>query len=183
MITKTERTELRSIVRQQFKVLRAEVEQRKTELLADVEEQVTERFTDEDKAWADASHLAHEAVMEANRKVNDAYRELTGNHVEHMYVQARIPHQPMRHRAALKQVAAKRLDAQVSGALLRLQRQEADLLRTLAVGAIESEEARKFLESIPTVGELVPAARLEELATDADTQALESGLDEGWGYP
>lgn len=37
------------------------------------------------------------------------------------------------------------------------------MLRTLAVGAIESEEARAFLAAIPSVSELVPAARLAEL--------------------
>lgn len=48
-------------------------------------------------------------------------------------------------------------------ALLRLSRQEADLLSELAIGVLESAEARAFLGAIPTVGELVPAARLAQL--------------------
>ena len=63
----------------------------------------------------------------------------------------------------LRRLANTRITAQVKGALLRLDRDEADLLRTLAVGAIESEEARIFLDRIPTVGELVSSARLAEL--------------------
>jgi hypothetical protein len=55
------------------------------------------------------------------------------------------------------------IEAQIEGALMRLDREEADLLRTLAIGAIESEEARNFLSAIPTVAELVPASRLAEL--------------------
>lgn len=163
-MTKGERAELRSIVKEQFRVLRAEVEQRKAELVSEVDGQITEKFAEGDKAWADAAHLAHEAVMEANRKVNDAYRTLTGDaHVERMYVGSQLPKRPAEERYRLTVSARLQIDATVRGALLRLQRQEADLLRTLAVGAIESDEARAFLDAIPSVGELVPAARLVEI--------------------
>lgn len=78
-ITKAERTELRSIVRQQFKVLRHEVEQRGVELLADLAGEIQDRYNDEDEAWGVASHKTQEAVLEANRAVNDIYRELLGD--------------------------------------------------------------------------------------------------------
>jgi hypothetical protein len=51
----------------------------------------------------------------------------------------------------------------VRRAELAVERQEADLLRTLAVEALESEEARAFLKMIPSVAELVPSTRLNEL--------------------
>ena len=57
MITKTERTELRGIVRQQFRVLRAEVDQREAEVIADAEEQINGKYADEDAAWAEAARL------------------------------------------------------------------------------------------------------------------------------
>ena len=168
-ITKTERTELKSVVRQQFKVLRAEVVQRQAEVMADVEQQITERFTDVDKAWAEAGRVSLEATLEANRKVNDTYRELTGEtHIEDMYVFLRGPTQPSRQRQRLRQQATANLTAQVEGALLRLARQEADLLKTLAVGALESSDAHTFLLDIPMVGELVPTARLAELEASLD---------------
>jgi hypothetical protein len=44
MISKAERTELRSVVRQQFKVLAAEVQQRRAELVADADRQITARY-------------------------------------------------------------------------------------------------------------------------------------------
>lgn len=164
MITKAERTELRSIVRQQFKVLRAEIEQRELEVVADAEQQISERYTDQDQAWANAAHLAHEVVMEANRRVNDIYREHVGDtHLESLYIGARFPVQPNRRRSELRSVAVSKIRAQVKAAQLLLDRQEADLLRTLGVGALETEEAHAFLAGIPTVGQLVPAARLAEL--------------------
>lgn len=164
MINKGERTELRSIVRQQFKVLRSEVEQRGIELVAELLGQVNVKYADEDAAWGVAAHGAHEAVLEANRQINDIYRELLGDrHIERMYVAAQVPTQPIKHRRLLEGEGRKRVEASVSAALLKLSRDEADLLRNLAVGALESDEARAFLSGIPSVGELVPAARLAEL--------------------
>ena len=114
MITKAERTELRSIVRGQFKVLRAEFVQRQAELLAELEQRIADRYGESDAGRAKVAWRLREIVEEA----------------------------------------------------IALDRQEADLLRTLAVGALESEEARAFLAAIPTVGQLVPAARLAELDHD-----------------
>jgi hypothetical protein len=171
MITKTERSELKAIVRQQFRVLRAEVEQREAEVVADAEEQINGKYADEDAAWAEAARLAFEAVEVANRAVNDAYRELMGDEfVEAGYVTGRVPPRPQRHRVALRQEAVAKIGAQVAGALLQLQRQEADLLRTLAVGALDSSEAHDFLGAIPTVGQLVPTARFAELEASLETE-------------
>jgi len=57
---------------------------------------------------------------------------------------------------------------QVVAAALALDRQEADLLRALAMEGLESEAARAFLARIPTVAELVPAARLREIEAAYD---------------
>lgn len=166
MISKGERAELRSIVKQQFKVLRSELDQREMEMLADVEQEIVARYTDDDQAWSVVQHKVHEAVMEANRQINDALNEAgyqVKGSTERMWVRTPDMHQPQEDRHQLRRLATSRIHAQVRGAKLRLEREEADLLRALAVGAIESEEARNFLTSIPTVGELVPAARLAEL--------------------
>lgn len=166
MITKAERTELKSVVRQQMRVLRAEIEQRRAELHADIEQQITDRFADEDRTWANVQHEVHEAVLEANRRINDALRD-NGYEVrgatERMWVTEPTMRQPREKRVELRGQAVKAVEAQVKAALLSLERQEADLLRSLAVGAIESSEAHEFLNAIPTVGELVPAARIAEL--------------------
>jgi hypothetical protein len=59
----------------------------------------------------------------------------------------------------------------VAGAKLRLNRQEADLLRDISLGALESDEARQFLTGIPAAAELVPLARMAEL--EANLGAVE----------
>jgi hypothetical protein len=166
MITKSERTELRSIVKQQFKVLRAELAQRQLEMYAEVEDEITARYSDDDATWSGLMHEVHEATMEANRRINDAlynagYQKKSGT--ERMWINTPRIDQPTEDRHQLRRTAKTRIDAQVKAAGLRLDREEADLLRTLGIGVIESEEARLFLQRIPTVGELVSSARLAEL--------------------
>lgn len=167
MITKTERTELRSLVRTQFKVLRAEVEQRRLEMIADLDEQLSERYAAWDKQWSDAMFLCQEKVLEANRAVNDLLREMIdqpdGGRSEYLLVHFHPPGKPDRRRTELLMTGRRRIDADVKAAQLRLDREEADLLRKLAMTALETGEAHAFLGSIPTVGELVSMARLAEL--------------------
>lgn len=166
MIPKGERTELKSIVKQQFRVLRAECEQRQAELLANVEDEMRTRFATDDQAWNTCTHKVHEAVMEANRAINDALHEAgyqARGATERMWVQTPHIRKPQEDESQLRRVAHSHINEQTRAAKLALDRQEADMLRTLAIGAIESEEARAFLQSIPVVGELIPAARLAEL--------------------
>lgn len=167
-INKGERTELKSIVRGQFKVLRAELDQREIEMRAEVEDQIATKNAAADERWEVLQHEVHEAVLACNRQINDAI-------VKHGY-QAKGPterlwvNEPkmsapngMAHEQQVRQNAVIRIRAQVNDARLRLDRQEADLLKTLAVGALESDEAQAFLGQIPTIGQLVPSGRLAEL--------------------
>lgn len=164
MISKTERAELRSLIRQRFKVLRAEVEARRAELAVELEQRITDRFAAEDKRWSDAMFLIAEAAREANRKANDILRGLDidgyDSSRELDIVQARPIGKPTAERSVMLRNGTKRIEAQVKGALLQLDGQEADLLTRLVANGLESDEARAFLGEIPTVSALVPADRL-----------------------
>lgn len=166
MISKGERAELRSVVKGQFKVLRAEIEQREAEMRDDVERQITAKYADEDQGWTVIEHEVHEACMEANRRINDALTNggyQIKNGTERMWIQTPRIAKPEKERYELRNAARVRINAQVKDARLRLDREETDLLRALAVNAIESDEAREFLSRIPSVGELVSGTRLAEL--------------------
>lgn len=166
MITKAERSELRSLIRQRFKVLRADIEARRAELKVELEERINAKFAADDKAWSDAMFLIDEVKREANRKVNDIIRGL--NLAEYGYdpdreydaIIIRQITKPTKTRTSLHAEGEARINAQVKGALLELDRQEADLLTRLVVDALESAEAQRFLAAIPTVSALVPADRL-----------------------
>lgn len=181
MIAKGERTELKSIVRQQFKVLRAEVLQRQAELEAEAEQRIVARYRDVDDkrealTWKIAGVLETASreitdLLQGSNAVHGTERRYGWDDDEPVEVSVERPvelHFPTIHwrtedRVQLRRALVTAIHAEIKGALLQLDRQEADLLRTLAVGALESEEAHKFLTSIPSVAELVPAARLKEL--------------------
>lgn len=173
MITKRERTELRSLIRQRFRVLRADVDQRGAEMFAELEDRMNERYADEDKDWGDVAFTIGEASREANRKANDAVRGLVGRDGwpdEHSLVRAvdisqvrRAVATPTPDRAQLRRQGQAHIEATIKAAQLSLDRQEVDLLTRLASGALESDEARAFLGEIPTVSALVPADRLLQL--------------------
>lgn len=172
-ITKSERAELRSLIRQQFKVLRADVAARQAELVAELEARIAAKYADHDKAWTDAMFLIKEAVNEANRKANDILRDVmpdryTDVSKEYEVVQARQIAKPTQERTELRRHGTARIEAQVKAALLQLDRQETNLLARLVTGALESDEARAFLGEIPTVSALVPADRLLELVGPLD---------------
>jgi hypothetical protein len=170
-VNKTERDELRRIIRARFKVLRCDVEQRKAELHAELEASITAQFAAQDKQWADAKFLIEEAAREANRKANDVLRSLNvedGRYDprnEYSVISARsVDHvMPTRERAALSRQGVRDIEAKVKAALLELERREVDLLAELATTALESAEARAFMVRIPTVSELVPASRFAEI--------------------
>lgn len=166
-ITKAERTELKSVVRQQFKVLRDEVVQREAELVAEIEREVADQWAERDEQLNAVKEKAQELADEANR----ALRTFVNEHEDRKAlavcgfsipdIRHRVEDAQYRHK--LRYAAIADLKARVGAAMVKLGRQEADLARTLAIGALETEEARSFLGTIPSVAELVPASRLREI--------------------
>ena len=169
-ISKGERTELRSVVKGQFKVLRQELLVRQAELVAEMDGQIAHAFADRDIARQAFEDELHDITAESNAKLRAAFANRNFDITGYPGVEYAVPRfrwgddgRQERRRAALSEI-----EARVKAAGLHLDRQEADLLRTLSVGALESAEAQAFLSSIPTIGQLVPAQRLA---------ALEAGLD------
>lgn len=175
-MNKTERIELRGIIRRRMKVLRADIEARRRELYLDIDAQLDREYEADVKQWDDLQFLVGQARDEANRKVNDLYRqhygrEVWGDKADKALVSVQAPAGPKRERTIEKTQRRARVDATVAAAYVEMDRREADLLEELATGALESAEAKEFLARIPKVSELVPASRLEELAaniTDED---------------
>lgn len=181
MITKGERTELRSVVRQQFKVLRGEVLQRQAELVADAETRIAGRFVDRDRGRENIEWRIREIVEEANRAIVDTIKNsgeetMDFGPISHVYglVAPRVAW-ASDNRDQMRRAVHAEIAARVKDAMMRLDRQEADLLRNLAVGALESDEARAFLSEIPKVSELVPGDRLAELEAQFAPHAEDMG--------
>ncbi len=174
-----ERRELRSVVRQQFRVLRTEVKQRETELMAEAEHRLMDRYRDEDKIIEDLNWKIQEIGRDAQRQIQDLLKtvgeDMDGGawkaagyrrNVEVPQVARKSEDRGQLHKALVAGIKEQVVQAQ-----LTLDRQEADLLRSLALEGLETPAARAFLERIPTVGELVPSARLREIEQMFDSEA------------
>jgi hypothetical protein len=174
-IPPAERRELRAVVRAQFKVLRAEMEQRKAELQAEAETQLVHRYRDEDKQMEDLNWRVSEIVKQASNDIEDAMKaaglEQDGGYYRG-YGRMAAPRFTRKNedRAQLHRALISGIGSQVKSAQLSLDRQEADLLKQLAMDGLESEAAQAFLTRIPSVGELVPGSRLREIEAAFDSK-------------
>jgi hypothetical protein len=179
-ITKSERTELRSVVRQQRKVLRSEIRQREAEILAEIDATIAEKYAEADARAEVVYREMDRIVRGANREIGDLVAEASNERWRfHEFLHVpRLSRTDDRPRSALRQAAVSDLKSKVQSAALQLDRQEADLLRQLSVEALETEDARRFLSSIPCVSDLVPAVRLAELEA-----ALEGGPERPFDPP
>ncbi len=172
-MTPGDRRELRTVVRQRLKVLRADVAQRRMELLAEAERRLVEKYRHEDNAIDDLNFAIAEVVEKASREVTDLILAARGES-HGVSIRRPVRLQPPRlntyseDRAQLHRAMTAGVEAQVKTALLDLDRKEADLLQQLALHSIETEAARQFLAGIPSVGELVPEARLAEIEAAFD---------------
>lgn len=174
-MTPGERRELRTVVRQRMKVLRADIAQRRMELLADAESRLVERYRAQDKQIEDLNFRIAEIAEQASRDITDLIIAVRGEasgvsvrrpvHLRTPQVNTHTEDRSQLHRAMVAGI-----EAQVKNALLSLDRQEADLLQTLALNSLETAAAREFLAAIPSVSELVPAARLREIEAAFDGQ-------------
>jgi len=167
-LTPGDRRELRSVVKGRFKVLRAEVKRRETEMKAEIESELVDRYREQESAISQARQEFAEVMQEAlrstqeiGRRLSDAYPDVeveVGHGYRGLELRASIKNKTEIHRALVAAIPDKIGDAQ-----LELDRQENDLLQSLSVGALQTEQAQQFMASIPPVGELVPRARLREI--------------------
>jgi hypothetical protein len=173
MMTPGDRRELRAVVRQRMKVLRADVRLRRTELIAEAEARLAERYREHDKAVEDVNWRIAQVVDAADKDIRELLAQLTAQRddITLRRISGLLPPRVSvlsEDRAQLHRTLMAGIDAQVDHALAALDRQEADLLQTLALGSLQTDAARGFLAQIPTVAELVPSARLREIEAAFD---------------
>jgi hypothetical protein len=176
-MTPGERRQLGAVVRQRMKVLRADVAQRRMELIAAAEARLVERYREQDKQIDDLNFRIAEIAEQASREITDLILAARGDS-DGVSIRRPIRLAAPRlntyteDRTQLHRAMVAGVEEQVRSALLDLDRKEADLLQSLALRSLETEAAREFLASIPSVAELVPSARLREIEAAFDGDAL-----------
>jgi hypothetical protein len=163
-MTPGDRRELRSLIKKQFAVLRNDVKRRASEMEAEVEAELLRRYRDEDDAVRQAASEIAKARDDYQRACQAVIDALQASHPD---VKARLGYHGLEatnaNRTQLRRAAIAAIPQQISDAQTRLDQQEIDLLRDLTVGGLDTDQAQRFIGSIPTVGELVPRARLQEI--------------------
>lgn len=160
-----DRRELRALVKKQFTVLRNDVKRRKDELTGEIESELLRRYRVQDERIAAARKEIEDArriYEESVRRIMNDLRALDPDLEMNVGYQGRLavsdPNRSQLHRALIASIPQ-----QIADASTKLDQQELELLRDLTIGALDTEAAQRFLACIPTVGELVPKARLSEL--------------------
>lgn len=165
-LTPGDRRELRSLVKKQFAVLRNDVKRRKDELTGEIESELLRRYREQDERIDQARkevEVARRTYEDAIKQIMSGLRAIDPDLELWVGQQGRLsvsdPNRSQLHRALVASIPQ-----QIAEASTKLDQQELDLLRDLTIGALDTDAAQRFLSCIPTVGELVPKARLAELS-------------------
>jgi hypothetical protein len=178
-ISRHDAEDLRRLIIKREKTQKAAAKLRSAELLADFENQMASEFQfDDDAVWAEATKAAEAEVAKAQAKIAARCQELG--------IPARFAPSLRLHwhnrgydnslekrRAELRRVAETRIEAIEQEALVKIEKGSVDALTNLTLGALETEEARKFIDSLPTVEMLMKPLRFEEIAGPADPPIAE----------
>lgn len=173
--TARERASLRAIVRQQYRVLRGEIDTRVAALRVEADTRLREKYAHEDVQWKALTTAIDEVVKRAQQEVNDLisaspvkpepYRYGGGTaHVACDHLNK--PTDPNKSR--LEQEFQRALSAKASEAKRRFDREEADALRALSTEDIKTPAARAFLDTIPTIEQVLPSSDLLAIEARVD---------------
>ncbi len=181
-MSKTERHELARVVRLRAKVAKDGVGQLEAEQLAGVEDQLSATYRFDQDVWAEITRGAEGAVKVADDQIARICRDLgvpeRFRPSLHLQWYQRGENALSERRAELRKVAQARIAGAGKKAKQTIDAKAAGLLTDLIAGGLESEEARAFLDSIPTAAALMPPVEIAELdgsraLTEGATDPLE----------
>jgi hypothetical protein len=162
-MSRRDREDLAKLVRKREKLAKTKTESVAAERLADFEQQLASKYAPgDDPVWAELHQAADEAVTEADAKLGERCKELGIEDRFRPRVSAgwysRGENAVAERRTELRAVAKSRIDADARVAKAEIERHSVEVQTQLISGGLESEEARRFLASMPTPQALMPAA-------------------------
>ena len=165
---KGERAELIKIARHRERLAKNAVGLRAAELRAHFEQQIAAIYSfDSDTTWRAAHDLAAAATAEANRAVAERCRALgiPPEFAPSLSIgwYGRGENAVGQRRAELRRTAYARIDAMERDARLKIETKSVELQTRLIAGSLESDEAKAFLEAMPSAEMLMPMLNVAEL--------------------
>lgn len=159
-MSRRDRDELAKLTRRREKVAKSDARERAAKLRADGEAQLATIFRADDERWAAAVEVAEKAVADANVIINhhcdeagipQGFRPLLAS-----YFVGRRENGTASRRAELRRVLDTRITALEKQAHAEIERRSLTVQTALLAGGLGSDEARAFLESMPTAEDLMP---------------------------
>jgi hypothetical protein len=175
-LSRAEREDLTRVVKLRLDVAKDMVEQRAKELRADVEAKLSAIHRADHAAWADVTGDAERFVAEADRRIAMKCREL--GIPEGLRPQlslgwyGRGESASKERRAELRRTAFARIDALAAAALTQIKARTADVWTDIIAAGLESDAAKQFLASMPTVEQLMPLLPVTEMAAQQMLQLV-----------
>lgn len=159
---KAEQMELARVVRLRAKIAKEDLEQHGARLIAEAEAQLAAIYPNNHPAWAEITERVEKLVLEADAEIAARCRDLgiperfrpsinygwygRGENAMHY------------RRDELRKVARTKVVARVKAGKVEIERWSVERQTKLVEGALESEDAKAFLETLPSAESLLPSA-------------------------
>ncbi|NTF35533.1 hypothetical protein [Agrobacterium rubi] len=169
-MTRSDRETLVKIARQRERLAKGDAKARAAQLMADFEKQLDTRYRyDDNEVWSAAVEAAKVALKAAQEEVG---RECARLGIPAAFAPslnmgwASAGRQASKEeRAEMRRIATKSVEAMLKTASTAIERRSVETQEQIMVGGLSSEEARQFLESMPTAENLMPALAIDSVQT------------------
>jgi hypothetical protein len=175
-MTSRDRAELGKLLRMRAKVAKSAISQQQAVLIADVEQQLSAQYKFSDDLWADVTEAARAAVEKADAEIAKKCKA-AGIAVKlrpsiGINWSGRGENALAVRRAELRMAARTRIEELAQEAKVTIDRVLTEKMETLVAGGLDSDAARAFLASMPTIDELMPRIKIEKFthATQLNTR-------------
>ena len=176
-MNKSERADLKTLVRRRFTQLRKDVDVRVKEIVAEAAVDRVQPDSAEAVARQEFELYVARRIQDARSDIAKAFEEMMGpfplsklrsggldeTGKPEQLVGGRTPQWDQQHEHQVMMAAQQSAIAKGEAAKADLERQEVDMLEKLTLDGLETEAAKEFLASIPTVGELIPTSMMPQL--------------------
>jgi hypothetical protein len=168
-ISTRERTTLIAVTRTHFKVLRAELDASKADLMAEVDRTLAERARARSTEMREVQEKINAVTEQANRLLQEAMGDFDAKFAEGSWGRPSAFYPPHAYRkdredlAAVRKAAVAGIAARIQRAKVDVSRQEAELLRDLAVDGLESDRAKDYVRALPTADAVLGGGIVAEL--------------------
>lgn len=166
LMTRSDRDTLINIARKRERLAKTEAKERSAQIMADFERQLDRRYHyDENEVWSEAAKLAKQVVDDAQAKVSAECARLG---IPTQFApklslgwSERGRNDSKAERAEMRRVAVREVDLIEKRAKTAIERRSLETQEKIMVGGLTSEDAKMFLESMPSAEALMPTLSIE----------------------